>query len=246
MKKLLFALILLHSISSSSAQQNLDTVQIKTIRIHRSTQPLRSLVSYSNTLYTNVTNLLTITYPDSILNCYDIEASPAFTKKLAKGKFIIVKHTPGILTVTIYKDQIDGKRTIIAAQDFDVKPLPKGSLTIGGTIIDSTVSVSDLLVYRELNVAFGDFFPMDSMCRIDTFDLRINNKQYRSTSNQLTDDMVDAIKNTNGTIQFIHVKVSLNSQEGVIREVDAKTKKMILKRDEFTLEDSSKVIHLIR
>jgi hypothetical protein len=226
------------------AQQNLDTVQIKTIKVHRSTQPLRALLSYSNTLYTNVSNLLTITYPDTTLNCYDIEASPAYTKKLPHGKFIIVKHNPGVLTVTIYKTLPSGKQIIVAAQDFDVKPLPPGSLTIGGTIIDSTVSASDLALYKELNVAFGDFFPMDNMCHVDTFDLRINNQQYQSFSNQLTDDMLNALKNFDGVFRFINVKVSLNSQQDITREVDAKTKKVTLKHDEYILEDTSKYIHM--
>jgi hypothetical protein len=244
MRKLLFILILLTPILLN-AQQNLDTVQIKTIKVHRSTQPLRALLSYSNTLYTNVSNLLTVTYPDSTMNCYDIEASPAYTKKLPHGKFIIVKHNPGVLTVTIYKTLPSGKQIIVAAQDFDVKPLPQGSLTIGGSIIDSTVSANDLAVYKELNVAFGDFFPMDNMCRVDTFDLRINNQQYQSFSNQLTDDMLNALKNSDGVFRFINVKVSLNSQQDVTREVDAKTKKVTLKHDEYILEDTSRYIHLI-
>ncbi len=174
------------------AQQNLDTVQIKTIKVHRSTQPL------------------------------------------------------GVLTVTIYKTLPSGKQIIVAAQDFDVKPLPQGSLTIGGSIIDSTVSANDLALYKELNVAFGDFFPMDNMCHVDTFDLRINNRQYQSFSNQLTDDMLDALKNSDGAFRFINVKVSLNSQQDVTREVDAKTKKVTLKYEEYILEDTSKYIHLIR
>jgi hypothetical protein len=180
------------------------------------------------------------------LDCYDIEANLAFIKNLHRGKFIVVKHNPGILTISVYKKLLNGKRTLLTAQDFEVKPLPQGSITIGGNIIDSTVSLEDLLRYKKLDVVFGDFFPMDNICNVDTFDLRINNQQYQSTSNQLTDEMLNALKNSDGTIRFINVKVSLNAEQDAMREVDAKTKKVFLKHDEYLLEDTSKYIHLIR
>ncbi len=130
MIKCFFIIILTLSISTNAFCQDSSATHISTIRIHRTRQPLRSLVSYSNVLYTNVTNILTVTYPDSILDCYDIEANLAFTKSLHRGKFIVVKHNPGILTITVYKKLLNGKRTILTAQDFEVKPLPQGSLTI--------------------------------------------------------------------------------------------------------------------
>jgi hypothetical protein len=243
MKNSLPILFLLLFAGNIYGQSN-DTMNVVTIKVKRSTLPLRSLDSYSNTLYTNVTNILKVNYPDSILGIYKIQADLAYIQDMQRGKFMIVKHNPGKLVVTVWKDS-NGAHTMVATQEFMVKPLPKASITIGENIVDTSISVNDLKQYGQLDLVFGDFIPLNDMCTVKSFDLKIGKKEYHSESNRLTAQMLDALDNSD-IITFQNVMATINSTGDVKYEVAADGKHRVAVQNVYCAENESKPIKLIK
>ena len=192
--------------------------------------PIKAIYSASNTLYTNVANTLQVCYPDSASAGYSLTADYTFIQKLKEGEFTLTKHTPGQIIVNIYKTKPSGATFLYSALQFDVKPLPQGSLTIGGKLIDSDVSRFDLIAYDTLGIAFGDFYPGIYWCYVDSFDLKIDDKLYHSSSNRLTLLMLQAVLKTKSPITFQNVKVSINSADDVDAEVNEKGERKIIQR----------------
>ncbi|HWY99082.1 MAG TPA: hypothetical protein VNY36_08360 [Bacteroidia bacterium] len=245
MKRSVIILFLLICICNSTAFcQSADTAQVVTIKVKRSTLPLRSLDSYSNTLYTNVSNILKVNYSDSTFSNYTIQADLAYIQDMKRGKFMIIKHNPGKLTVSVWKDS-NGILAMVATQEFMVKPLPNASITIGENVIDTSASLNDLKQYGELNLVFGDFIPLDYMCTIKSFDLKIGKKEFHSESNKLTTQMLDALGSSE-TITFQNVMATINSIDDVTQGISADGKQRIVTQNVYCAENESKPIKLIK
>jgi hypothetical protein len=222
-----------------------DTANTVIIKIKRPLTPLSCVYSQSNTIYTNVTNILQVNYPDSSVGQYSLETELGYIQNLHRGKFMVVKHNPGGLTISLWKDSA-GKHNLVATQEFMVRPLPNASITVGGYEIDTTAYISDLLKYRELELVFGDFTPLEDMCFIKSFDLKIGGAEYHSESNMLTDEMANAIKNERGTMQFENVMATINSPDDMEQTLSKDKKKRVLTQKVYTVEDKSKPIQLMR
>ena len=224
----------------------MDTTHVVTIKVRHSELPLRCAYSHSNTLYTNVTNILAVNYSDSASGYYEIETDLAYTRDMKRGRFLIVKHNPGTITVSVYRNAPNKKRIMVSAQEFTVKNLPNASLVVGGTVIDSTASVDDLLKFKELTLSFGDFMPMDSSCAVKSFDLKVDSAKYHSDSNLFTKEMIGAIMKSTGTLVFENVKAIINAPDDVEQTVSKDGKQKIYTQRVYTIEQKSKPVKLIR
>ncbi len=222
-----------------------DTANTVIIKIKRPITPLSCLYSQSNTIYTNVTNILQVNYPDSGTGQYLLETELGYIQNMHRGKFMVVKHIPGELTITLWKDSA-GRHDLVATQEFTVRPLPNASITVGGYEIDTTAYISDLLKYRELELVFGDFTPLEDMCFVKSFDLKIGGAEFHSESNMLTDEMTNAIKNEKGTTVFENVIAIINSPDDMEQTLSKDKKKRVLTQKVYTVEDKSKPIQLMR
>jgi len=222
-----------------------DTANTIIIKIKRPVTPLSCVYSQSNTIYTNVTNILQVNYPDSGTGQYSLETELGYIQNLHRGKFIVVKHNPGRLTITLWKDSA-GRHDLVATQEFTVRSLPNATISVGGYEIDTAAYISDLLKYRELELVFGDFTPLEDMCFIKSFDLKIGGVEYHSESNMLTDEMTNAIKNEKGTMVFENVLATINSPNDMEQTLSKDKKKRVLTQKIYTIEDKSKPIQLVR
>jgi hypothetical protein len=239
------ALILFIFISLSAfCQKSLDTVHIKTVRVKKKFVPLKAVYSSSNTLYTNVANIVQICYPDSASGVYSISSDLTYIKQLSNGRFTITRHGPGKLTISIFKAKPDGASVLFTAQEFDVKPLPEGSLTIGGNIVDTTASKSDIEDKSELGIIFGDYYPSAFWSYIDSFDLRIDSVLYHSSNNKLTQQMLDKIKITNSPVIFENVIASIMSDEDKDEIKDKKGARKVVQKS-YVFEKKSKPVMLL-
>jgi len=223
-----------------------DTANMVTITVKKSRLPLRCIYSHSNTIYANVTNILAINYPDSAVGNYEIETELGYIHNMKRGKFMVVKHNPGGLVITVWKDSSNGTRRQVAAQEFKVKPLPNASIVAAGNIIDTSVSINDLLQNPELGLVFGDFTPMDSICSIKSFDIKIDSSEYHSESNTMTYEMLNAIVKTKGTILFENVEAYINSGDNMEQGVSKDKKQRTLTEKFYLVEEKSKPIQLMR
>jgi len=222
-----------------------DTANTVIIKIKRSVTPLSCVYSQSNTIYTNVTNILQVNYPDSGTGQYELETELGYIQNMHRGKFMVVKHNPGGLTITLWKDSA-GRHGLVATQEFTVRSLPNATISVGGYEIDTSAYISDLLKYRELELVFGDFTPLEDMCFIKSLDLKIGGAEYHSDSNMLTDEMTNAIKTEKGTMIFENVLATINSPDDMEQTLSKDKKKRVLTQKVYTLEDRSKPIQLMR
>ena len=226
--------------------QDMDTSHVVTIKVRHSELPLRCAYSHSNTLYTNVTNVLVVNYSDSASGYYEIETDLAYTRDMKRGRFLIVKHHPGTITISVYRNAPNKKRFMVSAQEFTVRDLPNASLVVGGTVIDSTASVDDILKFKELTLSFGDFMPMDSSCTVKSFDLKIDSSKYHSDTNLFTKEMIGAIAKSTGTLVFENVKAIINSPDDVDQTISKDGKHLVSTQRVYTVEEKSKPVKLIR
>ena len=245
MKKAISILFLL-LVTLFAFGQGMDTAHVITIKVRHSELPLRCVYSHSNTLYTNVTNILVVNYSDSASGYYEIETDLAYTRDMKRGRFLIVKHHPGTITVSVYRNAPNKKRIMVSAQEFTVKNLPNASLVVGGTVIDSTASVDDLLKFKELTLSFGDFMPMDSICTVKSFDLKVDSAKYHSDSNLFTKEMIGAIAKSTGALVFENVKAIINSPDDVDQTISKDGKHLVYTQRVYSVEEKSKPIKLIR
>lgn len=226
--------------------QNNDTAHAITIKVKRVNTPLTCVYSRSNTIYTNVTNVVRVNYSDTTNVHYELETELGFVRPLHDNFFMVVKHGAGSMLINIWKDSADGTRKMVSTQEFTVKSLPNAAIVVGDYPIDSTAYVSDLIAYKKLNLLFGDFTPMSDMCAIHSFDMKIDDITYHSESDTLTNDMIIAIKHTKNTIRLLNVKATINSADDVEQTLTADKKKRVLTQRVYNVEKESKPIVLMR
>ncbi len=246
MKKNTIIVIILFISCIQAFCQEVDTANMVTITVKKSRLPLRCIYSHSNTIYANVTNILAINYPDSAVGNYEIETELGYIHNMKRGKFMVVKHNPGGLTVTVWKDSSNGTRKMVGSQEFTVMRLPNASITVEGNIVDTTVSITSLLQNPELGLVFGDFTPMDDICSIKSFDIKIGSQEYHSESNTMTYDMLNAIVKAKGTMLFENVQAYVNSGDNMDQTLSKDKKQRLLTEKFYLVEKESKPIQLMR
>lgn len=101
----------------------------------------------------------------------------------------------------------------ISSYNFLVKRTPDPVFSIGGKLIHDTISRSDLLKSKKINVALDDVdFDLNIRFELQSFDLEIDGKVFHSNSNELTNSMIYLITNTKGnTIRIINDKTILSN-----------------------------------
>jgi hypothetical protein len=163
-------------------------------------------------------------FKDSTVKYPLFKSSDAVIKREENGVFCISVTNTKSLGQTIQLDLYDslsGGTKKISSYNFLVKEVPNPVFSIAGKLIHDSISRTDLLKAKMINVVWDDVdFHYDTPFKLESFDLEIDGKEFHSNSNSLTASMIYFITNTIGNkirIRNDKTIMSIPSTDGVAR-----------------------------
>ena len=156
--------------------------------------------SHDGILWIGVENPVTL--KDTTLKHPCLKSSDAKASLETNGNFIVIVTNYKSAGQTILLDLYDSLSTgykKISTYNFLVKKVPDPVFSIAGKLIHDTISRTDLLKTKIINVALDDVdFNYDLRFELQSFDMEINGKEFHSNSNRLTPSMIYFITHTTG------------------------------------------------
>lgn len=174
-------------------------------------------------LWLGIDNPVTVKSTTTSLKHPFFKSADATASLQANGTFIVAvtnyKSVGQIIQLDLYDSVSTGSKKI-SSYHYLVKRTPDPVFSIAGKLIHDTISRSDLLKTKTINVALDDVdFNLDLRFQLQSFDLEIDGKEFHSNSNQLTNSMIYFITNTTGAkIRILNDKtIMANSTDKTAR-----------------------------
>lgn len=157
---------------------------------------LKSMTSASGAIYIGIPNTLVLT--DTILtaNKYILQTTANIEISRSGNKITINPRSTDNHGIVIFIRKLQGKDTItLNIQKFGVGLVPDPIPAINGKPVNGTISKSELLKYKKLTVyESADIINSNTWYKCISFDMDIDNNEFHSNSDTLTNSMLQAIQ----------------------------------------------------